>query len=249
MITYIQKGHPEALKKKREMRIKEAINFSLGTKEEPKIHIIGQANNSKIYFLKPGKEFFRKKKRNINDMTPCVGELYEKYSFGDMWKDILNLSIHISEDSFKQLNVLLYRLAYLMDCTISDGKVRYEPKGEVLEIIENIQKEIDSNNYNFKILEFLNFVDILSWNEDVKYQSNCNFKKPRVGRINTILSLISIPLVFKQFGDKILKNKDSSETLDYSLLIDMAENFSRMRGVSPMPNKQLVEYLSPYLQP
>lgn len=247
MITNIQKGHPEDVKRKREMRIKEAINFATGTKEEPKIHIIEQLNNNKVYFLKPGKEFFRENKKNINDMTPCVGELYEKYSFGDIWKDMLNLSVRISEDSYKQLNVLLYRLAYLMDCTISNEKVRYEPTGEVLEIIKNIQKEVDSKNYNFKVLEFLNFIDVLSWNEDVKYQPDCKFEKPNVGRINTILSLISIPLIFKQFVDKIMENKDSLKDIDYSLLIDVAQNFSRTRGVHPISKKKLVEYLSPYI--
>lgn len=244
MVTKIQKGHPEEVRVKRELRIKEAINFETGTKENPQIHIIGEVNHNKIYFLKPGKEVFRKTKVNINDMTPGVGELYEKYSFADIWKDLLNLSCQISNDSFKQLNVLLYRLAYLMDCTIEGEKVRYAPKGEILEIIENIQKEIDSKSYNFKVLEFLNFIDVLSWNEDVKYQSSCVFQKnkERVGRLNTVFSVISVPLVFKEFVDKMLKNE-----VDYPLLIDLAQNFSRARGVHAIPNKELIRYLSPYL--
>lgn len=247
MITNIQKGRPEDARKKREMRIKEAINFPVGTKEEPKIHIIGEVNNNKIYFLKPGKEFFRKSNKNINDMTPCVGDLYEKYSFRDIWRDMLNLSVRISEDSYKQLNVLLYRLAYLIDCTVVNEKVRYEPKGEVLEIIKNIQKEIDSKHYDFKVLEFLNFIDVLSWNEDVKYQANCEFENFKVGRINTILSVISVPLIFKEFVDKIIENKDSLENLDYSILVDVAQNFSRARGVHTISNKELIKYLKPYL--
>ncbi len=249
MVTHIQKGHPEEVKNKRTMRIKEAISFSTGTKEKPDMHIIGEVNGNKIFFLKPGKEFFREKKRNINDMTPCVGNLYEKYSFGDIWKDMLNLSVHINEETYKQLNVLIYRLAYLMDCTIIDKKVRYQPEGEVLETINKIQNEIDTVGYQFKVLEFLNFIDILSWNEDVKYQPDCLFEKERekVGRINTILSLISIPLIFKQFVDEIIKNKQSLEKLNYSLLVDVAQNFSRTRGVHPISNKQLIQYLSPYL--
>ena len=64
-----------------------------------------------------------------------------------------------------------------MDCTIVNEKVRYEPKGEVLETIKNIQNEIDKKGYDFKVLEFLNFIDILSWNEDVKYQQIAVLKK------------------------------------------------------------------------
>ena len=247
MITKIQKGHPEDVKNKREMRIKEAIKFEIGTKEQPKIHMIGELNNNKVYFAKPGKEYFRAKKRNENDMTPYVGNLYDRYSFGDIWKDMLNLSIRISKESYKQLNVLLYRLAYLMDCTIVDNKVRYEPTGEVAATIEKIQKEIDSKGYDFKVLEFLNFIDILSWNEDVKYQATCEFNKYKVGRINTVLSIILIPLIFEEFVENIIEKKDYLRDLDYSSLIEVAQNFSRTRGVHPMSNKKLVEYLQPYL--
>ena len=38
------------------------------------------------------------------------------------------------------------------------------------------------------------------------------------------------------------ENKDSLEQLDYSLLIDVAQNFSRTRGVHPISNKKLIEY-------
>lgn len=247
MITKIQKGHPDDVRRKRIMRIKEAIDFEIGTKDEPKEHLIGMANDSKVYFKKPGKEYFRENKRNVNDMTPFVGDLYDRYSFGDIWKDMLNLSVRISKDSYKQLNVLLYRLAYLMDCEEVDGKIRYNPKGEILALIKNIQQEIDSKKYDFKVLEFLNFIDVLSWNEDVKYQAECTFEKPKVGRINTILSLISIPLIFKEFVDLVIEKKDYLQELDYSLLVDVAQNFSRTRGVQPMSNKKLIEYLMPYL--
>ena len=247
MITKIQTGHPEDVKRKRIMRIKEAIEFEVGTKEMPKEHLIGIVNGHKVYFKKPGKEYFREKKRNINDMTPCVEDFYDRYSFGDIWKDMLNLSVRISEDSYKKLNVLLYRLAYLMDCQEIDGKIRYNPTGEIYEIIKDIQKEIDLKKYDFKVIEFLNFIDILSWNEDVKYQTECKFENPRKGRINTILSLISIPLIFKEFVDLVIEKKDYLHELDYSILIDVANNFSRTRGVQPISNKKLIKYLTPYL--
>ena len=208
MITKVQKGQADEVKRKRIMKIKEAINFEIGTKEEPKVHLIGMANDSKVYFKKPVKEYFRENKRNVNDMTSYVGDLYDRYSCCDRWKDMLNLSVRISKDSYKQLNVLLYRLAYLMDCEEVDGKITYNPTGEVYAFIKNIQEEIDSKEYEFKVLEFLNFIDVLSWNEDVKYQADCIFEKTKVGRINTILSLISIPSIFKEFVDLVIEKKD-----------------------------------------
>ena len=45
MITKVQKGHADEVKRKRIMRIKEAINFEIGTKEEPKVLLKNQGRN------------------------------------------------------------------------------------------------------------------------------------------------------------------------------------------------------------
>lgn len=249
MVTYIQKGHPSDVREKREKRIKEAINFKSGTREKPEIHIIDVINNTNaVYFSKPGKEASRKSSNNPNDMAPNVGKLFEKHAFKDIWKDLLNLSVQISEDSYKQLNVLLYRIAYLMDCKEVDGKIRYIPEGEVKETIERIQEEINSKGYNFKLLEFLHFVDILSWNEDVKYQPDCRFENYKTGRINTVLSIISVPFIFREFVDLVMKSENNLLKVDFSLIVDVVDKFSKSRGVHSVSNKELVKYLSPYLE-
>jgi len=248
IITKIVKGHPKEVKEKRTLRIKEAINFPLGTKENPTHNIISKIGKTEVYFNKPGKEYFREgKTQNINDMTPGVGDYYDKYSFGDIWKDLLNISVCLSEDSLKKLFVIIYRLAYLLDCKEVDGKVRFEPCTEIMDEINNIQKEINKANKDFKVLEFLNFIDILGWNEDVKYQADLSFKPPRKGRINNILTMISIPLMYKNFVNMVIENKNNLENVDYSTLIDIAQDFARTRGVAPISNVKLVEHLSPFL--
>ena len=69
-----------------------------------------------------------------------------------------------------------------------------------------------------------------------------------MGRINTILSCISIPILFQNFVEEVLKNKDNKSNIDFSIVIDVAQKFSRTRGVHPIPNKVLVKLLTPYLE-
>ena len=241
-------GLPNDIKLKRKLRIVEAIKFKRGTKENPVHNVICQINGKDVYFDKPGKEFFRNSdSQNIHDMTPGVGDDYIKYSFSDIWKLLLNLSIHLSDDSYKKLFVIIYRLAYLMDCPIIDDKVRYQPDEDIMNEINAIQKEIDKSKENINIFEFLNFLDVLGWNEDVKYQADLDFDTQKKGRINNLLTMISVPLIFKDFVDEVMDNKDNLKDIDYSSLIDMAQDFSRSRGISPLSNKKLLKYLGPYL--
>lgn len=135
----------------------------------------------------------------------------------------------------------------MIDCKIEDNKVRFKPDLEITNEIEKIQLEIDSKKLDFKLLEFLNFLDVVGWNEDVKYQSEMTFIQPKNGRINNILSMISIPLIFKKFVDNVMANKDDLKKVDYSELINMAQDFSRTRGILPISNVKLVEHLTPYL--
>lgn len=248
-VTKIVKGIPEDVKEKRILRIKEALSFETGTKENPSHNVVNVVNGVEVYLDKPGKEYFRDgDAKNINDMSPGVGDYYTRYAFKDIWKDLLSISVHLSDDSYKKLFVIIYRLAYMLDCVIVDDKVRFQPSTEIMNEINLIQKEIDAKKIDFKVLEFLNFLDILGWNEDVKYQPDMIFETPKKGRINNILSMISIPLIFKNFVDNVINHKDDLENLDYSALIDMAQDFSRTRGVSPISNIALIEHLAPFLE-
>ena len=135
----------------------------------------------------------------------------------------------------------------MLDCRIINGKVRFSPSEELIAEINNIQSEINQKEIDFKVLEFLNFLDLVGWNEDVKYQSNLIFDNAKKGRINNILSMISIPLIFRNFVDEVIENKENLKKIDFSELIDIAQDFSRTRGVSPISNARLIEHLSPYL--
>jgi hypothetical protein len=59
---------------KREKRIWEALTWECGTKDNPRKPLVSTLpNGNEVYFLKPGKEVFNKKRPNPNDMLPVVG--------------------------------------------------------------------------------------------------------------------------------------------------------------------------------
>ena len=121
-----------------------------------------------------------------------------------------------------------------------------------MEDIECIQQEVTNKGIELNVLAFVHFLDILGWNDEMKTHADneglCfDRSKPKKGRINTILSCISVPMLFQDFVEEVLKNKDDPSKIDFSIIVDVAQTFSRTRGIHPLSNKKLVELFEPYL--
>ena len=252
MITNIVIGCPETIIEKRKARITEALSINFTDPQKPVKYIIDLLpDGTEVYFMKPGKEYFRETP-NLNDMLPCVGDLFTRFSFADIWELLCKLRNTIEFENYKKLSTILYRVAYLLDFDYIDGKVRFNPSQELLDEINMIQKDVDSKGITLNILAFIHFMDILGWNDEMKTHANndgLNYikRKPRMGRINTILSCISIPLIFQEFVEEVIKNKDDKSKIDFTVIINVAQTFARSRGVCPLSNKELIKLLSPYL--
>ena len=254
MITKVIKGCPKEVVKKREDRIQEALNIKFDNADKPIKFVVDTIQNGlEVYFIKPGKEYYRPQKPRLNDMSPNVGDLFTKFSFADIWQLLCKLRNTISIVHYKKLSVILYRVAYLIDFTNNNGKVRFTPSTQLINEIKEIQIEVDNKNLDINILAFIHFIDLLGWNEDVKYHTedyageikSSNFGR---GRINTILSCISIPLILQKFVEEVLNGKKNVANIDFSIVINTMQDFSRTRGVLPISNKRLIEFLSPYLE-
>lgn len=186
-------------------------------------------------------------------MTPNVGESFKNFKFADIWGLLCKLNNTISSENYKKLSAIIYRMAYLMDYKDVNGKLRFAPAGELKSEIEEIQREVNEKNVKADILSFLYFLDVLSWNEDVKYHTNNNSpdfsdgQKRKNGRINTLLSCISIPMLFQEFVNEVIKSGGKKENIDYSVIIGVAQNFAKTRGVQPLSNKELIKFFTPYL--
>lgn len=251
-----------AYKPKRAQRIKEALAFVGGTADAPNKHVIAVLPAGKeAYFMKPGKEALRKIP-NIHDMFPGVGKIganeVATFTFEVIWEHLVEISI-INQILFKKVLVLIYRNCFFVDhAEDKNGNIRYLPSREVLNCIEKIDYAVCAGfNDKFKkekigLLEFLHFVDLLGWNEDVKYHvandvANFTSKNANVGRPNTIISVISVPLRINDFLSNVIENVNRVERINVRLILSTMQQLSKSRGVYPMSHKQLREYLSPYL--
>lgn len=261
--TKIFRSNKEFIKKRAQL-IKEAIAFEGGTIKKPKKHLISSLPNGKeAYFFKPGKETLRKVP-NIHDMSPNVGASgiseTESWAFEKIWEYLIKISI-IHQSTFKKVLVLLYRLCFLIDHKENTkGKLRYCPSQKNLDYINNIENFVLEDGFRDKfrtkeigLLEFLHFVDLLGWNEDVKYhivngKPDFKTRAPKVGRVNTILSVISAPLLISNFILDIIYKTENKGVIDVKLITSTIQMFSKSRGICVLTNKELLKQLTPYLE-
>lgn len=261
--TKIQKSSPEFIYL-RKMRINEAISFRSGTTKRPFKTIIAKLSDDKeVYFKKPGKETTRKIP-NKYDMQPNVGNKQKSYTegftFEPLWEYLIKISI-INQITFKKVLILLYRICYFIDHKeISKNKLRYYPSQEISDYINKLDFSLRDGfkdkfkKYDLELLVFLYFVDILGWNEDVKYHIECGkitFKGKypvNAGRVNTIKSIISVPLMVNDFLSNIIDNVKHIEKINVRLILATMQKFSKSRGICVMTNKELVEHLFPFLE-
>lgn len=253
LLTQKQKGSPPEIEEKRIKRIGEALGFKPGTKESPKKYVVAELPGGwDVYFVKPGKEAFNTKRINVHDMTPLVGDGSQKLSFQKVWAYITNIS-SIDENIFKQTCLLIYRIGYLLDHEENNlGRIRYSPKPEIRNCIADMDAYLKTFLPFGGLLGFLHFIDILCWNEDVKY--HVEYDKPifrgkhtfNTGSINTALSCLTVPNIVHQFRKDVFRLKNASE-LDPMLILDGMQRISRSRGIC-IPNKgELISWLSPYI--
>lgn len=238
---------------KREKRIWEALTWESGTQDNPRKHVVARLPGGiEVYFLKPGKEVFNKKRPNPNDMFPVVGSPDIVLRFDDVWSYLSKISV-VDFDQFKAVLILVYRIAYFIDhVENSDGTIRYEPNGEVIRLIDRIDSEANSG-FPFKLIGLLHFLDLLGWNEDMKYhveQGRPTFSGDydvKVGRINTLLTCIRVPYQASLFVTHCISKANDRNNIDFSSLFAIMQQFAKSRGTCTPTQQQLKEWLSPYI--
>lgn len=243
--------------------IEEAIKFPAGETTEKQIKTIINflSNGKEVYFLKPGKETLRTDP-NIHDIYPNVGinDISETsdFTFEKIWEYLLKISI-INQITFKKVLVILYRICNLIDHKEKNESYSYQPDNDFMGLLNNIAYSLEEGfKDKFKkdelgFIEFLYFVDILAWNEDVKYHTKNNIAEfrgkfsPKVGRINTVLTIISVPLMINEFLLNIMENVNQIDNIKINLILSTIQKMSKSRGMFTMPNKELIEKLKPFL--
>ncbi len=76
MFTKVVRGCPPEVIEKRKARIQEALDIKFTDPKKPVKYVVDKLDEQReVFFLKPGKEYFRKEP-NLNDMSPNVGKDY-----------------------------------------------------------------------------------------------------------------------------------------------------------------------------
>ena len=132
------------------------------------------------------------------------------------------------------------------------------PSAELTSYINNINYSLrEGFEDKFKteelgLWEYLHFIDILGWNEDVKYhivdgRADFLIREKNVGRVNTILSVVCAPIMISNFIEDIIRRTNDKGIIDVKLITTTIQKFSKTRGMCVLPNKELLKELKPYL--
>ncbi len=228
-LTKILQLDPAEIREAKTLRIKsieDAVVLPGGhSRSEMLYHGLWVERGYEVGVGKPGKETERKKP-NIYDMWPFIrkdGVFDEKSaSFGDIFHELEHMS-NKSKYSLELLGCLLARSALMLDHKIEDDRVVYVPSEVVL---EEIKQDIPLM-FNVPLEVFLQYLEMIALNEDVKYQKNLNAKgkaySKSAGRPNNLLTCAHLIAVL----------------LGRAGIVDFAYGFAQQRGVSAIKVSQL----------
>ncbi len=243
-----------AFKRTRNLRIREALSLPAGSSpEEPLSHTVDTLpSGAQAVFLKPGKEALRKKPRP-HDMAPLVPG-YEGARFSELWSPLARAWL-VDREASTALAVLIYRSAYHLDQTVEDGgKVRYRPSTRVARTIEEVDDRLRVLLPPGGVWGLLFFLDLLGWNEDVKYhlendQPTFTGRYPfRTGRVITLLTAIRVPYEVSRFARHAANSAASPGRIGFERIIAVMQQFSSSRGTCVPTKEQLLRWLRPYLR-
>ena len=114
----------------------------------------------------------------------------------------------------------------MLDHVVRNGHIAYEPPAEIL---AEIKKDIPAA-YGVPMEVFLQYLEAIALNEDVKYRTKGELRGkpygPGSGRMNNLSSCAHLIAVLLERAD----------------LVDYAYGYSQMRGVSPLTFKRALEH-------
>lgn len=135
-----------------------------------------------------GKEYYREDRPNRNDMLPCVFKNGTKTTFDASFRAIFRLAENLfnagKNESLIALGCLFVRDAFLVDHQFDGTHYRYCPPTA---IIQKLMTDIGDYK-GVPIDAFLQYVDAIAWQEDVKYTTLGKPITSDVGRTNNMLT-------------------------------------------------------------
>ena len=225
----LDKAQIKAAKALRIKSIEGAIALPRGpSQEKMKFHVLWSMGGYDVGIGKPGKETERKDS-NPNDMWPYIKKggrfAVESASFLAISREMQHMK-NKSRHALELLACLFVRSSYMLDHVERNGHIAYEPPAEIL---AEIKKDIPAA-YGVPMEVFLQYLEAIALNEDVKYRTKGELRGkpygPGSGRMNNLSSCAHLIAVLLERAD----------------LVDYAYGYSQMRGVSPLTFKRALEH-------
>lgn len=154
--------------------VTEAKTWSRGTdREHQSFERLYDIEGWELGFGKPGKEVFRKRKPNENDMTPTVWrggvEVPDTPAlFQEVWAIYEGMARADDWDALEVCGRLLFRNAFLLDhVPDAAGHLRYRPPSAVMDFLSG--RTVGGTDMPLGVLH--HFIELIALNEDVKYST------------------------------------------------------------------------------
>ena len=184
------------VKPKRTARVIEAKSWKGGKNiQNPIYQVIYIDGNYTASLGKPGKEADKDFKGpqgiNKHDMKPVLFYKDEQVESIASFEDIFRVFKELwskDADTANIVAMVLFRMGFLIDhMENADGNFRYSPNKDVLEYVDKKTNKL----FDFKFSAFLHYLDLIAWNEDVKYDRTHNIHDGTGGR-NNILTYVHL---------------------------------------------------------
>lgn len=205
-VPSINAAYKRAVLQKKEELVRISTNLSGKTVQGSfDYHTIWKSPNNEyvVSVGKYGKEYYQTNKKNYrtkqlgnnpNDMKPTVFYKGEETVFDASFKNIFDFIIEVGnkdKEALQLLGCLFVRNAFLEDNDIINGKYAYIPPKEVVQRI--IAAVPTFNGIDTEV--YLHYIDVIAWNEDVKYWSLEYDLIKGTGRQNNMLTYAHIAAV------------------------------------------------------
>ena len=193
------KDFKAAVKNKKERLIQEGIALSGNPNiSEYDFHTrwISEDGRFKVGVGKYGKEYHLQsirwqdghKGNNPNDMRPTIWVDENEIDFDGSFDHVFNFFqkvSKISNDALEVLGCLMFRNAYLID---HDENLIYSPPREAIDFLNSVVPEYEG----ISIEAYLQYIEMIAWNEDIKYSTLGYDVHSGIGRTNNMLTYVHI---------------------------------------------------------
>lgn len=193
-ITLIQE-----VKDKKDRLIRKGKELSGQTdKGQYDYHIAWQSGDGryKVGVGKYGKEYYLQtiswkdghKGNNPNDMRPTIWIDGKEAAFDGSFDHVFNFFqyvCHIDTRALEILGCLMFRNAFLLD---HDEELNYHPSQEAVDYLKKTVPEYEG----ISVEAYLHYMEMIAWNEDIKYHSLGYDVHKGIGRKNNMLTYAHI---------------------------------------------------------